>query len=322
MNEFRFAIMGAGNIANKFYDAVRRTKGACIAAVASKSYERAEAFALKHRIPGYYDDYEKMLREEKPDCVYIATTPDSHYALCRLCVEHGVAVICEKAMFANASEATKLFALAEEKGVFTMEAMWSRFLPANITARNWINEGRIGELISIDTSIGFVSKPDPEIRFLNPRLCGGATTDITVYGYELTTWMAQSSVKRFHVEAVKGETGVDITDTILLAFENGAHGIVKTSIVSRLNEGMVIHGTKGRIAIPHPHYANEAFLYDFEKKRPLEHFKDKCPNGFIFEVNEVMRCVNEGRIESETIPHKDTIECAAIFDEVYKVMEA
>lgn len=89
MNEFRFAIMGAGNIAQKFCDAVSRTEGACVAAVASKSFERAKNFAVKFDIPGYYGDYEKMLTEVKPDCVYLATTPDSHYSLCKLCVEHG-----------------------------------------------------------------------------------------------------------------------------------------------------------------------------------------------------------------------------------------
>ena len=82
---------------------------------------------------------------------------------------------------------------------------------------------------------------------------------------------------------------------------------------------MVVYGTKGRIVIPHPHFANEAFLYAGDGEP--EHFVDDCPNGFMFEVAEVMRCVSEGRIESKVIPHKDTIECATVFDEIYKAME-
>lgn len=321
MENFKFGIMGAGNIAQKFVDAVSRIKGAKVCAVASKSFQKAEDFAKKHNIPEYFDSYEQMLKEVKLDCVYIATTPESHFALSELCVKENVPVICEKAMFPCFDEAKKLFEYAESKKVFTMEAMWSRFLPANIAARNWIKEGKIGKVVNIDTSIGFISSKDPNVRFLNPKLCGGATTDITVYGFELTTWMMNEKIKRHHIEAVKGETGVDVTNTILLTFESGAHGIVRTSLETKYSEGMIIYGTKGKIVIPHPHYADEAYLYNFEKDKAVEHFKKKVPNGFIYEINEAIECIKAGKVESDVIPHKDTLECAKIFDEIYSVME-
>ena len=89
---FRFAIMGAGNIANRFCEAVKLLDGCCVAAVASKSAVRAKNFAERNGIEKCYSSYQDMLMEERPDCVYIATTTDAHYALSRLCLEHGVPV--------------------------------------------------------------------------------------------------------------------------------------------------------------------------------------------------------------------------------------
>ncbi len=84
MSDFRFAIMGAGRIANKFCEAVALTQGCCVAAVASKSQERAETFARDHGIPAAYGDYEQMLLEEKPDCVY------RHHHGCAFPADHAV----------------------------------------------------------------------------------------------------------------------------------------------------------------------------------------------------------------------------------------
>ena len=127
---FNFAIMGAGSIAGKFVDAVRRVEGCEVVAVASKSMERAEIFARRFVIERYYDSYETMLQEGSIDCVYIATTPNFHYELAKLCLAYNVPVLCEKAMFMNRKEAEDIFAESKRKGVFVMEAMWSRFLPA------------------------------------------------------------------------------------------------------------------------------------------------------------------------------------------------
>ena len=130
MAAFRFAILGAGSIAGKFCNAVSLTEGCCVCAVASKSMERARAFAERNGIPRHYDSYEALLTQEKPDCAYIAVTPNDHHRLTMLCIRHGVPVLCEKAMFQDSREAREAFAAAAERRVFVMEAMWSRYLPA------------------------------------------------------------------------------------------------------------------------------------------------------------------------------------------------
>ena len=177
MKPFRFAIMGAGGIANRFCDAVNLVPDCEICAVASKSMDRARDFAVRNHLPAAYDSYEKMLEAEKPDAVYIAVTTDAHYALSMLCMEHNTPVLCEKAMFRTKKEAEDVFALSEGKGVFAMEAMWSRFLPPVNKARDWLASGLIGEPLFAETGVGFSATRNPENRYFNPDLGGGASYD-------------------------------------------------------------------------------------------------------------------------------------------------
>ena len=320
MSAFRFAIMGAGGIANKFCDAVSLIPGCEVCAIASKSMERAEKFAARHNLPAAYDSYEEMLKAERPDCVYVAVTHDAHFALCMLCLDYDTPVLCEKSMFQNSREAQTFFARAEEKGIFSMEAMWSRFLPPVMKAREWVKEGRIGTPVFGDMTIGFISSPDPENRINNPKLGGGAALDITVYSYDVLTWAMGVPVLRASVEAKNMATGVDATDVVLLRFEGGAIGVCKSSVACSPDERLVIEGTAGRIVLPHSHVGNEAYLW--ERGRLTEHFIDnKTKNGFTYEIEEAVRCVREGKTESEVCPHAMTLEFARLCDRIFEAAE-
>ena len=315
MKPFRFAVMGAGGIANKFCEAVRLVPDCEVCAISSKSMERAEKFAARHNLPAAYDSYEEMLRTERPDCVYVAVTHDAHFTLCMLCLDYDTPVLCEKSMFCNSREAETFFARAEEKGIFAMEAMWSRFLPPVMKAREWLKEGRIGDPVIGEMTIGFISSPDPENRINNPKLGGGAALDITVYSYDVLTWVMDRPVLRAAVEATKMHTGVDATDVVLLRFEGDTIGICKSSVAVSPDERLVIEGRSGRIVLPHSHVGNEAFLY--ERGRLTEHFIDnRTTNGFTYEIEETVRCIREGLTESAVCPHAMTREFARLCDKI------
>lgn len=320
---FRFAVMGAGGIANKFCEAVQLLENCTVCAIASKSMERAAAFAQKHNIPAKYDSYEQMLIQEKPDCVYIATTTDAHYPLSLLCVQHGIPVLCEKAMFENSAQAEEVFGLAREKGVFVMEAMWSRFLPPNLKAKQWIAEGRIGDPVIGNASIGFRAPEELPNRYFTPELGGGAAYDITVYCYEIMTWLIDRPVIVEHAAAVYADTGADASDHVMLRFP-GADGkpdmltICMTTFLARMEEKIEIFGSKGKLVIPTPHYTSECFLYD-ENGNCVEHFVDEeTQNGFTYEIREVMDCILAGKVESSVVPHSLTLDCARVFDRIRK----
>ena len=214
-----------------------------------------------------YNSYEDRLNAARPDCVYVAVPHDAHFALCMLCLDYDTPVLCEKSMFQNSREAETFFARAEEKGIFSMEAMWSRFLPPVMKAREWVKEGRIGTPVFGDMTIGFISSPDPENR-------------INVYSYDVLTWAMGVPVLRASVEAKNMATGVDATDVVLLRFEGGAIGVCKSSVACSPDERLVIEGTAGRIVLPHSHVGNEAYLWErgaFHRQQDEErlHLRDR-----------------------------------------------
>ncbi len=316
MEEFRFAVMGAGNIAGKFCRAARIAGNCRVSAVASKSLERAQAFAGENGIERAYGDYRAMLEEEKPDCVYIAVTTDAHYKLASLCLDYRVPVLCEKAMFTNSGHAEEIFARSYREGIFVMEAMWSRFLPAIRKAGEWLRQGRIGKASLLEADIGFAAPRDAKNRYFNPALGGGAAFDITVYAWELAMYFFGPDLpERTRAEALWGETGVDVSDHVTLLWKDRAASL-NTSFLAPVEERLVIYGDKGKIHIPKPHVAGEAILYSVDGQI-AEHFRDtKTQNGFEYEIREVMECIANGAVESPAVPHSLTLGCARLFDSI------
>ena len=316
METFRFAVMGAGKIARKFCDAAAMTEGCAVAAIASKSMERAEALCQEKGIKRAYDSYERMLREVEPDCVYIATTCDAHYDLSMLCARHNTPVLCEKAMFTSSAEAERFFTLAGEKGVFAMEALWSRFLPAVNKAKTWIEENRIGKVVMAQMDIGFRPAFDPDNRYFSPKLGGGASNDLTVYGLQIIMRVLSQPIKRVSVEAVAAPTGVDESSIVLLRMGDGTPAVVKSSFATALRGGLTVYGTEGFINVPNAHFGGEAALCAPDGT-VVERFTDEATqNGFTYEIEEVMRCVRAGLQESPVVPWETTMACCRVFDKI------
>ena len=313
MTKFRFAILGAGNIAAHFCNAVRLIDNCSICAVASRSPERAEQFALKHDIDAYYDSYETMLTLEKPDCAYVATTGNTHFSLSMLCLQCGVPVLCEKAMFLQAGEARECLGLAKEKRLFVMEAVWSLFLPTMRIVKDWIGQHRIGDIVMADFTIGFAAPDNAENRYFNPALAGGAANDITIYGCHIVPWLLGKSVIHHTTSTVTGDSGVDVASIVTLRLYGGILASIQSSILAPMEERLIIYGRKGKIIVPNPHFASEAFLY--ADGSPAEHYRDtQTRNGFTYEIEETIRCVRHSLLESSTVPHLATIACTDILD--------
>lgn len=315
---FRFIIMGAANIARKFCAAVQLIENCEVTAVASKSMERAQAFAQKNNIHGAYGSYRKILEEEKPDCAYIAVTTNAHYELAVLCLEYGIPVLCEKAMFTDSAQAKHVFRLAAEKNLFVMEAMWSRFLPVIQKAREWVESGKIGEPGLLDIGIGFAAPPDEKNRYFNPELGGGAAYDLLVYAFELAVYFTGMNILEIQSSVIWSKSGIDLTEQVSLRFETMLASL-KATLGFSMEERLVIYGDKGKIVVPVPHFGSEAFLYGKGEngQQYSEQFKDtETKNGFVYEIQEVIRCINANLIESPVVPHALTLECAKLFDKI------
>lgn len=304
----------------KFCDAVKSIADCTVAAVGSKSLSRAETFARENGISRWYGDYEELLKKERPDAVYIAATSNDHYRLTMMALDYGIPVLCEKAMFQNSGQASVVFARSEKEKVFVMEAMWSRFLPAVRTAAKWLEQGRIGKVTAAEAAIGFLAPYDPSNRYFSPALGGGAALDLTVYTFELLTGFFGNGFCCTDITVYPSETGVDETEHIVLEYPEFP-AVMTTSLRAPLEERLVLCGTAGRIVVPRPHMAEEAFLFD-GSGNCVETYRDtETVNGFQYEIREVIDCIRAGQTQSNVVPHRDTKACAELFDRINEELE-
>lgn len=313
-NMFKFGIMGAGSIAEKFCQAVQLVDGAEVAAVSSKSMQRAEEFAKKNEVPAFYGNYKDMLEKAGVDAVYIATTNNFHYDNCMLCLDYGKAVLCEKTMVMSKKEALAVFKKAKEKKVFVMEAMWSRFIPAIAKAKEWIDKDRIGT-IHIATYTGGINVPDSH-RIFSPELGGGALYDLLVYPIEIVTYLLNQPLRGVKADLKFSSTGVDSVNNVLLQFEQCQAGLQCTTH-ARIPSPSGFYGSKGYIRIEQTHRASVCEMYDSEFCL-VERFEAPIQNGFEFEIAEVKKCVEQGKLESDIMPHSATLQCLEIMEECFK----
>jgi predicted dehydrogenase len=311
--KFRFGIMGPGHIAENFVDAVERQGEAVVAAVASRSMERADTFAKKYGIAQAYDSYEKMLKEAELDAVYIAVTTNAHYELAMLCLDYKMPFLCEKAMCVNSSDAQKIFTRSEQLGVFSMEGMWSRFLPKMTKVKEWLAEGKIGDVTLVTCGIGFNAPKDDQNRYYSPLLGGGATYDILVYCYDIATYFFEGAPKDTICISDWSKSGVDRTDIVVLKYPDCLVSLTCT-FEGDIAEELVFYGAKGRIVLPHPHYYSECSLC-VDGEEPIKYDVQE-ENGFVYEIAEVIRCVREGKTESDIAPHSMTLEASRLYDRI------
>ena len=317
MNICRFGIIGAGSIAAHFCKGVKLVEGAEVVAVASSSEERAKAFAQANDVPEAYGSYEEMLQKADINVVYIATTHNFHMTNIRLCFAYGKHVLCEKAMVLTAADAREVFRMAKEKNLFCMEAMWTRFLPQYQKAKQWIKEGRIGKIQAATSVVGFKAQVPPTHRLVNPELAGGAMYDIGVYTIDPLSYLVGEKIEdALGVWRKYPETGVDERATVILRFAS-CDAMIQCMFTANPKEYTIINGSDGYIELPFSSGGYDAMLYD-ARRNLVEHYHNEWPHSFVFEIEEVVRCIREGRITSDIEPPEDTIACAEVFDKVLR----
>ncbi|PZD96744.1 gfo/Idh/MocA family oxidoreductase [Paenibacillus sambharensis] len=309
----KWGIMGPGGIARSFAADLLETPGAELAAVASRSKERADAFAQEFGAARSYDSYEAFVQDEEVDIVYIGTLHPAHKEGMLLCLRAGKAVLCEKPFTMNAQEAEEVVQAAREHNTFIMEAMWTRYLPAIVQTRAWIEEGRIGEVKMVTAEFGFDIGWAPENRLLNKKLGGGALLDAGIYPISFASMIFGQQPSRIMSSAHIGETGVDERFTALFEYEGGQTAQLSASVRLRTANNAFIYGTAGYIHVPNFLFASSASLHT-DAEEPLVFTDNRKLNGYIFEAQEAMRCLREGRKESAVMPAAETCDIMRTLD--------
>jgi len=140
----RWGIAAPGRIAAEFAEGLALVDDAEIVAVGSRAKERADAFGDRFDIPNRYGAYDDLMEDPGVEVVYVATPHAQHAEVVLRAIAGGKHVLCEKPFALNASQAARMAAAARDRGVFAMEALWSRFLPSYRVLADLLRDERIG----------------------------------------------------------------------------------------------------------------------------------------------------------------------------------
>jgi len=249
------------------------------------------------------------------DVVYIATPHSQHRENAILCLSHGIAVLCEKPMAINAREVEEMVAAARRHDTFLMEALWTRFLPTTRQALELIENGTIGEVLSVKADFGFKAPFDPRSRLFSPELGGGSRLDIGIYPVFLALLMlGKPAVLR--ALARIGETGVDEECGVLLQYPDGRMAHLHSTILARTKTEAFIYGDKGVIHMHTRWHEPTTMSLLLEDERPQDLRFDFRGKGYSYEAEEVMRCLEQGWKESPLLPLDFSVDLIHLLDAI------
>ncbi|QMW02848.1 Gfo/Idh/MocA family protein [Spirosoma foliorum] len=311
----RWGILGPGRIAHKFAKDLLTVPDAQLYAVASSDQQRADEFAQEYNIPHAFGSYTDLLTLPDLDVVYVATPHVKHHEHVLLLLNGGVAVLGEKPFAMNSQQVREMVETARSKGVFLMEALWTRFMPGICKALELAQSGAIGKVVSIKADFGFRAPFLPEKRLFNKELGGGSVLDIGIYPLFLS-YLFLGKPSMVKASANFGSTGVDEQCGMVLTYPDGQLALLDSTIIADTDCIGLIQGETGQIRI-HSRFHETKGITLKQTDQPEQVFTfDRTTFGYDYEAQHVMQCLAEGKTESPLWSLEDSLNLIALLDAV------
>lgn len=248
MKKYQWGIIGLGNIAHEFAEHFDQETSE-LAAVASRTIDKAEAFAQRYHIPKAYGSYQEMLNDQEIDIIYIAVPNRQHSQHIMEALAANKHVLCEKAITMNKKELTEAMKLAEEKNLVLAEAMTIFNMPLYQQLRSLIDTNKLGALKMIQAPFGSYKDPDPTNRFFNPELAGGALLDIGTYAVSFARFFLSSQPEVIASTMVPFETGVDEQSVTILRNKENELATISLTFQAKMPKVGIVAFEEGYITI-------------------------------------------------------------------------
>lgn len=312
---YRWGIIGAGRIADKFCTAINFVQGSQVYAIASRDEEKAKSYATKFGASTRYNNYDDLIQDENIDIIYVALPHVFHFDTTMKCLANKKAVLCEKPMSLSYAHTKKMIEAATENNVFLMEGMWTACMPFIDKIKSIIEKDIIGKPQYLSANFGFAAPDSSESRLYNKKLGGGSIVDVGIYPLFLSTLLFGTPTTIKSVSKV-GITGVDEYTNVVLQYPGGETAHLLSSICFNTDIEAEIIGIKGSIKIKNPWFKATDFSVKL-KDGSVQNFSiPHLCNGFEHEIKEVMDCLDRGSLQSEKMPHQWSMVIAEVMDEI------
>jgi predicted dehydrogenase len=310
----RWGVAATGGIAARFVEGMQLVEDGVVAAVGSRALDRAVGFADRFGIPRRHGSLDELAADPDVDVVYVASPHSRHEADTVRYLEAGKHVLCEKPLALNARQAERMVDTARSNGVFLMEAIWSRFLPAYQRLGELLDAGRIGTPLVVEASFGFTMPVRPEHRLFDLALGGGGLLDLGIYPLQLCS-LVFGAPDRVAAVGHLGATGVDERVAAVLHHEAGGLGVVQAAITAPLSCEARISGSDGWVRLPAFMHCPQQLVASGPRGEEVVDAAFEG-EGLRFQVHEVHRCLREGLGESPEMRLAESVELARTLDEI------
>lgn len=315
----RWGILGAGGIASTFSRDVPRYSTQQVRAIGSRSLDKAQTFAAEHDIPYAFGSYEELVSSDQIDAVYVATPHIRHAADAILALQAGKPALVEKPFTMNRAEAETVFALAQKKNLFAMEAMWSRHLPHYRFIEGVVRAGVSGAEKNVVRAAfadhGQILTGIP--RIMEPSLGGGALLDLCVYPLHFLHMILGEPVELQALGRPTG-TGVDAAEVVICKYKE-ALGVASSNMDGRSATSAAITFDDFAIDLPYQFYrpGMVQVRYLDVQNQGLDRvvsWDATVPGGFQYQVADAARCIAAGETQSEVVTWADTLAVMGMID--------
>ena len=319
----RWGVVATGAIAAKVTADLALLPDAVLQAVSSRQPDRAAAFAEQFGFATSYADtderpgFQALVEDPDVEVVYVATPHAQHAEVVRAALTAGRSVLVEKPITINAREAAELVELATDRGLFLMEAVWTRFLPAYQRALQIAASGEIGTVHWVSGEISFVPPADPTARIWAREDGGGALLDLAVYP-TLWAWGTLGLPDSVTATGTLNEEGVDAQNAVTMRWASGAQAQLTTSLLAGSPHSALVAGSGGWIRSQGPDSVYRPTRLDVavgEDDVRTEEF-ELIGAGYVHELREVTRCLQQGRTESPVLPLEHSLAMMRLLDGV------
>ena len=313
---YRWGILGLGGIAHKVASDLKQVEGAILYAVASRSLEKAKAFAGDFKAEKAYGSYKDLAKDPEVDIIYVATPHVFHFEHALLGLQHHKAVLCEKPIAMNAAQLSRMISEAKRKNMFLMEGLWTNFMPHVQKVYDLTQKEIYGKCLKIEADFSFKAEFDTEARLFNKNLGGGALLDIGIYPVYLALKLL-GLPQDIKATAQFSKTGVDVSNAIQFQYPSGAVAKLSSSFAKTTPSKAKVYFEKASVELGSRFHQTDQLTITTEAGEEHLDFH-YSPNGYQFEIEHVHDCLDQGLTQSPEMSLKASLELLQTLDTIRK----
>ncbi len=294
MKTLRWGLLSTAHINRRLIPPLRTSKQNQLAAVASRTQARADAYAREWKISRAYGSYEALLADPEVDVIYNSLPNHLHAEWTIKAAQAGKHVLCEKPLALSVAEVDAMEAAAKKAGVVVMEAFMYRHHPQTLRARELVTSGAIGQLLIIRGAFTAQMDRPNDVRW-DPAMGGGCLWDVGCYPVSYARYIAGATPLEVFGWQVNGPSGVDQVFTGQLRFPGDVLAQFHASFCAPYNTFMELIGTTGILRVPIPFQSNQDAVLQLMKGDKSEIIPTPGPDRYLLEVENLSGAILEGQ---------------------------